>query len=152
MIKEIVAMGGRRRRPGYVKTRPGYADGKTAYTDMYEITPGRYVSAGTFGTYERAEHAWMDAAGLIRPRRPARPGQRTHEVRRVRGDLLGHCGAHQGQHQARLPRHHRPTTERSINRLKQNRAVATRYDKRDYVFRGTVDVAAIGIWLATPIT
>jgi hypothetical protein len=25
--------------------------------------------------------------------------------------------------------------------------VATRYDKRDYVFRGTIDVASTGIWL-----
>lgn len=59
-------MGGRRRRPGYVKPRTGYAGGRTAYTGMYEITPGRYVSAGTFPSFEQAEHAWMDAVGLIR--------------------------------------------------------------------------------------
>ena len=29
----------------------------------------------------------------------------------------------------------------------QRRAVASRYDKRDFVYRGTVDVAAIRIWL-----
>ncbi|KUM81713.1 transposase [Streptomyces griseorubiginosus] len=43
----------------------------------------------------------------------------------------------------------RNTEERAINRLKQFRAVATRYDKRGYVFLGTVTVAAVAIWLRT---
>jgi transposase len=41
----------------------------------------------------------------------------------------------------------RNEVERLINRLKGFRAVATRYDKRAYVFHGTVTVAAIRIWL-----
>jgi transposase len=41
----------------------------------------------------------------------------------------------------------RNTVERAFCRLRQHRAVATRYDKRDFVYRGTVDVAAIQIWL-----
>jgi transposase len=41
----------------------------------------------------------------------------------------------------------RNTVERTINRLRGYRAVATRYDKRDFVYRGTIDVASIGIWL-----
>jgi transposase len=45
----------------------------------------------------------------------------------------------------------RNTVERTISRLRQNRAVATRYDKRDFVWRGTVDVAAIRIWLRDPV-
>ncbi len=40
----------------------------------------------------------------------------------------------------------RNTVERAFCRLR-HRAVATRYDKRDFVYRGTVDVAAIRIWL-----
>jgi hypothetical protein len=35
-------------------------------------------------------------------------------------------------------------------RLKQFRAVATRYDKREYMFQGTIDVASIRIRLRDP--
>ena len=45
----------------------------------------------------------------------------------------------------------RNTVERAVNKLRSYRAVATRYDKRDYVYRGTVDVATIGIWLRNPV-
>ncbi|MFC7794151.1 IS5 family transposase [Streptomyces cinereoruber] len=41
----------------------------------------------------------------------------------------------------------RNTVERAINRLKQSRAVAARYDKRGYVFLGTATAAALVIWL-----
>ncbi|GAA3035858.1 hypothetical protein GCM10020229_71190 [Kitasatospora albolonga] len=40
----------------------------------------------------------------------------------------------------------RNEVERTINRLKTFRAVATRYDKRAYVFHGTVTVASIRLW------
>ena len=46
----------------------------------------------------------------------------------------------------------RNIVERAINKLKGHRAVATRCDKRDYVFRGTIDVASIRIWLRDPVT
>ncbi|MDX2561212.1 IS5 family transposase [Streptomyces sp. TX20-6-3] len=41
----------------------------------------------------------------------------------------------------------RNEVERTINRLKNARAVATRYDKRAYVFHGTVTAATIRLWL-----
>jgi transposase len=45
----------------------------------------------------------------------------------------------------------RNVIERAINKLKQFRAVATRYDKREYIFHGTVDVTSIRIWLRDPV-
>ncbi|MGH3929878.1 MAG: hypothetical protein ACRDTF_07860 [Pseudonocardiaceae bacterium] len=45
----------------------------------------------------------------------------------------------------------RNVVERASNKLKGHRAVATRYDKRDYMFRGTIDVASIRIWLRDPV-
>lgn len=44
----------------------------------------------------------------------------------------------------------RNTVERTINKLKGFRAVAMRTDKREFVFRGTIDVASIKIWLRHP--
>lgn len=41
----------------------------------------------------------------------------------------------------------RNTVERAINLLKQNRAVATRYDKRAAIYDGTIQLASIRIWL-----
>ncbi|MFE6064501.1 IS5 family transposase [Streptomyces sp. NPDC056431] len=41
----------------------------------------------------------------------------------------------------------RNEVERTINALKGFRAVATRFDKRAYVFHGTVTVAALRLWL-----
>lgn len=43
----------------------------------------------------------------------------------------------------------RNTVERAVNRLKNFRAVATRYDKRAYVFLGTITAATLVIWLRT---
>ena len=45
----------------------------------------------------------------------------------------------------------RNTVERAVNKLRGHRGVATRYDKRDYVYRGTLTVAMIMIWLRDPV-
>jgi transposase len=44
----------------------------------------------------------------------------------------------------------RNTVERAVNKLRDTRAVATRYDKRDYMYRGTITVAAIRLWIRVP--
>ena len=41
----------------------------------------------------------------------------------------------------------RNVVERAINELKQFRAVATRYNKREFMYQVTVDVATMKIWL-----
>jgi transposase len=46
----------------------------------------------------------------------------------------------------------RNTAERCINKLKGFRAVATRYDKREFMYQATIDVASIRIWLKDPST
>jgi transposase len=45
----------------------------------------------------------------------------------------------------------RNTVERTINKLRCYRAVAMRTDKRDYLYRGIIDVASIRIWLRDPV-
>ena len=45
----------------------------------------------------------------------------------------------------------RNTVERCFSKLKQFRAVATRYDKRERIYQGTIDVASIRIWLRDPV-
>jgi transposase len=46
----------------------------------------------------------------------------------------------------------RNTVERCFAKLRQFRAVATRYDKREFMYQGTVDLASIRIWLRDPVS
>jgi transposase len=41
--------------------------------------------------------------------------------------------------------------ERYFSKLKHFRAVATRYDKRERIYQGTIDVATLRIWLRDPV-
>jgi transposase len=45
----------------------------------------------------------------------------------------------------------RNVVERCFSKLRQFRAVATRYDKRQALYQGTVDLASIRIWLRDPV-
>jgi transposase len=46
----------------------------------------------------------------------------------------------------------RNTVERCVNELRQFRAVATRFDKREVIYQGTIDAASIKIWLRDPVS
>jgi transposase len=48
------------------------------------------------------------------------------------------------------PYQQRNTVERAFNKLRETRAMATRYDKREFVYKGTIDVASIRISLRDP--
>ncbi|GAA0700832.1 IS5 family transposase [Streptomyces malaysiensis subsp. malaysiensis] len=71
------------------------------------------------------------------------PEKRDQEAGRLRRGSRG--GRPPGFDKERYKK--RNTVERAINKLKQFRAVATCYDKRAYVFLGTVISAALLIWL-----
>ena len=76
----------------------------------------------------------------------------------VKEDQKKHRRAAAGQAAARPPAFdaarckERSTVERCFGKLKQFRAVATRYDKREFMYQGPVDVASIRIWLRDPVT
>ncbi|MGX1668648.1 transposase [Streptomyces sp. NPDC055400] len=71
------------------------------------------------------------------------PEKKDHKAARLR---RGSCGGRPpGFAKARYK--DRNTVEHAIGKLKQFRAAATRYDKRGYVYLGTVTAAALLIWL-----
>jgi transposase len=75
---------------------------------------------------------------------PVKEDQKKH--RRARGRAGGRPPAFDPEHCKE-----RNTVERCFAKLKQFRAVATRYDKRDFMYQATVDVASIRIWLRDPV-
>jgi len=92
--------------------------------------PGRPTPAAQFRSPLRRRR--------IRATIPEPADQRKNRLRR--GSSGGRPSAFAAEQYKR-----RNVVERAINKLKGNRAVATRYDKRDYRFRGTIDVAPIRI-------
>jgi transposase len=119
----------------------------------------------------------MDKVCLLRPGR-GRPRRRPDEVqadkayssKAIRGHLRGRgiratiplkADQQPGPETTRNQRsttcfrpHRLQATQRRRTRRKQlrgTRAVSTRYDQREFVYRGTIDVAAIRIWLRDPV-
>lgn len=110
----------RRRGPGRPRTRPGRVRGDKAYSS-------------------HANRAYLRRRG-IRATIAQPDDQRANRRRRGR-----HGGRPPAFDKAQYRR--RSAAERCVSKWKQYRAVATRYDKRDYIFNGTLTVAAIVIWL-----
>ncbi len=105
---------------GRPRTRPGHVSGDKAYSSRRNR---RYLRR------RRIKHT------IPEPR-----DQRAN--RRRRGSAGGRPAGFDRERYRR-----RNEVERTINRLKNSRAVATRYDKRAYVFHGTVTAAAVRLWL-----
>jgi transposase len=113
-----------RRGPGRPRTRPGRVLGDKAYSST-------------------AIRAHLRRRG-IKTTIPEPGDQARHRLRR---------GSNGGRPPAFDPGAYkqRNVVERAFGKLRQHRAIATRYDKRDYVWRGTIDVASIRIWLRDPV-
>jgi transposase len=114
-------------------------------------------------------------AGIRIPRRRGRPrtrptrilGDKAYSIHAIRADLRSRGIAatipERADQQANRRKHgaaggrppafdterykQRNTIERAISKLKQFRAVATRYDKRAFMYLATIDIATIKIWL-----
>lgn len=104
------------------------------------------------------EHGDIKRSGKGRPRRrPKRVvGDKGYSSRRIRGWLRQHGIRHTIPHKRnecqrgsfdRALYRERNVVERLINRLKQFRRVATRYEKRAANYLAMVTVAAITLWL-----
>jgi len=114
-----------RRGTGHPRTRPGAAMGDKAYSSA-------------------ANRAYLRRRGITAVI-PVKEDQKNN--RRARGRRGGRPPVFDATRYR-----DRTTVERCFSKLKQFRAVATRYDKRKEIYQGTVDVASIRIWLRDPTT
>ena len=135
------AHGGPTSRFPRVQADAGDADRAPHRSGTTPDPPGR--SLGGQGVFHRAIRAYLRGRG-IRATIPEPADQQAGRARR--GRRGGRPPTFDAEHYKQ-----RNTAERCVNKLKAHRAVATRYDKREYMYQGTVDVASIRIWLKDPV-
>jgi transposase len=103
--------------------------------------PGRAMADKAYCS--RASRAWLRRHG-IQAVIPVKQDQNKH--RRDRGRAGGRPAAFDASWYTK-----RNTAERCFSKLKQFRAIATRHDKPERIYQGTIDVASISIWLRDPV-
>ncbi|MFE4582184.1 IS5 family transposase [Streptomyces chartreusis] len=146
-----LAADGRCRPLAFVLTPGHYGDGPQLERVLEQVSVPR---AGVGRPRTRPDRVLADKAYTSRRNRrylrrrgirhtiPERLDQHRH--RRNRGSRGGRPTGFDSERYKK-----RNTVERAINRLKGYRAVATRYEKRAYIYLGTVTLAALTIWLRT---
>ncbi|WP_241778910.1 IS5 family transposase [Streptomyces sp. AcH 505] len=146
-----LAADGRCRPLAFVLTPGHYGDGPQLERVLGQVSVAR---AGVGRPRTRPDRVLADKAYTSRSNRrylrrrgiphtiPERLDQRRH--RKNRGSQGGRPTSFDSERYKK-----RNTVERTINRLKGFRAVATRYEKRAYIYLGTVTLAALIIWLRT---
>ncbi|MFE4956143.1 IS5 family transposase [Streptomyces sp. NPDC056653] len=142
---------GRCRPLAFVLTPGHYGDGPQLERVLEQVSVPR---TGVGRPRTRPDHVLADKAYTSRKNRrylrrrgirhtiPERLDQQRH--RQNRGSRGGRPAGFDSERYKK-----RNTVERAINRLKGFRAVATRYEKRAYIYLGTVTLAALVIWLRT---
>ncbi|WP_374210478.1 IS5 family transposase [Streptomyces sp. CL12-4] len=140
---------GRCRPLAFVLTPEHYGDGPQLEHVLEQISvprpgvgrprtrPDRVLADKAYTS--RSNRRYLRRRG-IRHTIPERLDQQKH--RQNRGSQGGRPTGFDREHYKK-----RNTVERAINRLKGFRAVATRYEKRAYIYLGTVALAALMIWL-----
>ncbi|MFJ4000670.1 IS5 family transposase [Streptomyces parvus] len=131
------------------------------------ITPGQWADSPQFIPVVDRIRVGRPGGGSPRTRPDQLGGDKAYSSRRNRSYLRRRQIKHtipepknkRANRQIRGSRGGRPTgfdtviykrrneVERTINALKNSRAIATRYDKRAYIFHGTLTLVAIRLWL-----
>ncbi|MEV4904621.1 IS5 family transposase [Streptomyces albidoflavus] len=168
-----LAAGGGAEGEGLGRSRGGFttkvhlsADGRCRPLSLL-ITPGQWADCTQFEPVMEEIRVPRTSAGRPRTRPDSVSADKAYSNRRTRSYLRkrgirhvipekddqaanrvkrGSCGGRPPGFDGERYRK-RNVVERAINKLKGFRAVATRYDKRGYVFLGAVTLAAIVMWL-----